>query len=211
MGCMSWRKITDRVVVWEGFMYKRTCHCEIRSNLFTKTTLLMTNSENEIIPVVDLDDNIIGHKARKDITHEDIYRVSACWIKDKDWNILLAQRAFTKTHSPWKRWPAVAGTVQQGETYLQNIIKEIEEEVNIRVVSDDLTIWPKKNPRALGSGRRYFGQWFVLTYIWDKSLLKAEEWAVEQLKRYTPNELEDLVINHYDQCVESLEWCFRNL
>lgn len=168
----------------------------------------MSSTDLEIIPVVNHNDDIIWYKARKDITHEDIYRVSACWIKDKEWNILLAQRSFTKKHNPGKRWPAVAGTVQQDETYLQNIIKEIKEEVNIDAIESDVMLWPK---RLRDGEHKYFWQWFILTYTWDKSLLKAEEWAVEQLKRYTPDELQDLITNHWEDCLQSLEWCFNNL
>ncbi len=168
----------------------------------------MFNSDNEIIPIVDLNDEIIGYKARKDIATEDIYRVSACWIKDKEGNILLAQRAFTKKNNPWKRWPAVAGTVNKNETYFQNIIKEIQEEVNIIVSEKDLTIWPK---RFKNWEHKYFWQWFILTYTWPKDFIKAEEWAVEQLRRFTTNELEKFIKHHSGQCLTSLERCFNNL
>ena len=168
----------------------------------------MSNTDNEIIPIVDLNDEIIGYKARKEIATEDIYRVSACWIKDKEGNILLAQRAFTKKNNPWRRWPAVAGTVAKDETYLQNIIKEIQEEVNIIASEKDLMLWPK---RLRDWEHKYFWQWFILTYTGPKETLKAEKWAVEQLKRYTPIELKNLIENHSDECLTSLERCFNNL
>ena len=57
----------------------------------------------QIIPVVNKQDEIICYKARKDITRDDIYRVSACRITDEQGNILLAQRAWTKKNNPGKR------------------------------------------------------------------------------------------------------------
>ena len=168
----------------------------------------MSNTDNEIIPIVDLNDEIIGYKARKDITTEDIYRVSACWIKDESGNILLAQRSLSKKNNPWKRWPAVAGTVAKDETYLQNTIKEIQEQVNIIAWETDLTIWPK---RLRDGEHKYFWQWFILTYTGPKRNIKAEEWAVEQLRRYTPIELGEFIKDYPDQCLTSLERCFNNL
>lgn len=145
-------------------------------------------SEQEIIPVVNKQDEIIGHKKRGDITYDDIYRVSACRIIDPAWNILLTQRWLTKKHNPWKWQPAVAGTVKQGESYLQNILHEIEEEVGIQAQEKDLMIWQKvfRNPDW-----QYFVQWYVMVYAGDKSLLRPEQWSVEQLKWFTPHELED--------------------
>ena len=164
--------------------------------------------QDEIIPVVNLDDEIIWFKSRNDITTDDIYRVSACRIRDADGNILLAQRSFTKKNNPWKRWPAVAGTVSKDETYLQNIIKEIKEEINIDATEQDLTAWPKK---FRDWDRKYFWQWYVFTYTGSKDILIAEEWAVEQLKRFVPQELKEFLTSNRDECLTSLERCFNNL
>jgi 8-oxo-dGTP pyrophosphatase MutT (NUDIX family) len=101
-------------------------------------------SQTELIPIVDLNDEIIGYKARSEIAHDDIYRISWCRIRDQKGAILLAQRARTKKRNPGKRWPAAAGTVEQWETYLENIIKEIWEEIGIEVQASDLIVWTKK-------------------------------------------------------------------
>lgn len=143
-------------------------------------------SELEIIPVVNQQDEIIGYKARKDITYDDMYRVSACRVVDGEGNILLAQRWLTKKHHPWKWWPAVAGTVKQGESYLDNILKEIAEEIGVQVGEKDLMLQEKIYKDL---DRKYFTQWYLLVYTWDKTLLRPEPGAVEQLKRFSPDEL----------------------
>lgn len=167
-----------------------------------------TVMQDEIIPVVNLDDEIIWYKSRNNITTDDIYRVSACRIRDADGNILLAQRSFTKKNNPWKRWPAVAGTVSKDETYLQNIIKEIKEEISIDATEQNLTVWPKQ---FRDWEHRYFRQWYVLIYIWPKDVIQPEVWAVEQLKRFTPQELKEFLTSNRDECLTSLERCFNNL
>ena len=84
------------------------------------------------IPVVNQQDEIIGYKEKSLITTDDIYRVSALWITDTTGRILLAKRAFTKSRHPGLWGPAVAGTVEEGETYESNIIKEAEEEIGLK-------------------------------------------------------------------------------
>ena len=86
----------------------------------------------EKIIIVDEDDNIIGSKERNSIVSGDIYRVSALLIENSKGEILLAQRALTKKHDPGKWGPPVAGTVEEGETYESNIVKEAEEELGLK-------------------------------------------------------------------------------
>lgn len=84
------------------------------------------------IPVVNEQDEIIGYKERSDInTGEDLIRATGLWVTDKNGNILLAQRSFKKKHDPGLWGPAVGGTVEEGETYESNIIKEAEEEIGL--------------------------------------------------------------------------------
>ncbi len=109
-----------------------------------------------IIPVVDKKDHIIGYKNRKDVTTSDIYRVSALWLINDRGEFLIAQRAFTKKHDPGKWGPAVAGTVEKGETYTQNIIKEALEEIGLQ----GLVL--KKGPKFFRHSHwKYFTQWYI--------------------------------------------------
>lgn len=98
------------------------------------------------IPIVNESDEVIAYKERESIAVEDIYRVSALWVKNSKGESLLAQRAFTKKHSPGKWEPAVAGTVEEGEDYDSNIIKEIEEELGLK----DIKIFKAKKIRRTG-------------------------------------------------------------
>ncbi len=85
------------------------------------------------IIVVDENDKEIGVKERSKITHDDIYRVSGLWLTNSKGEILLAQRSFNKPrdNDPGKWGPAVAGTVDEDETYKENIQKEIKEELGL--------------------------------------------------------------------------------
>ena len=107
------------------------------------------------IIIVNDQDEIMGHKERGTLVSEDIYRVAGLWVTNSNGNILLAQRQLGKRNDPGKWGPAVAGTVDEGETYESNIIKEAEEEIGLEDIS------PTKSKKRRYTGEHnYFCQWF---------------------------------------------------
>lgn len=139
------------------------------------------------LPVVNEQDEIIGFEDRENPNPQNITRVSALWITDKDGNILLAQRAFTKKNHPGVWGPAVAGTVEEGETYESNIIKESEEEIGL--VDFTPALGPKKR---VSSGHEYFCQWFTAVVEHDYPFKKQDD-EVEEIKWYARNEIENFL------------------
>jgi len=140
------------------------------------------------IPVVDESDKILCHKSRSNIEFEDIYRVSALWINDSEGNALLAKRALTKKNNPGKWGPAVAGTVEKGETYKINMIKEAEEELGLKNIAI------VKGPKTRTSGKHnHFTQWFkaVLNKPLEYFVIRKEE--VAEIKWFTKEECFELV------------------
>ncbi len=128
---------------------------------------------DERITVVDSEDNVIGSEKRGIADKENLmYRVSALWVKNSKGENLLARRAYTKSHSPGKWGPAVAGTVKEGETYRQTIINEAYEELGIKL--KDVIKGPKTKRDEEGR-HRYFAQWF--TCIIDKP---ADEFVTQK-------------------------------
>lgn len=112
---------------------------------------------NPLIQVVNEQDEVMGHKLRDDLDlNTDIYRVSALWLTNDQNDVLLAQRSFKKNNAPGKWGPAVAGTVEEGETYETNIYKEAQEEIGLTDYKFN------KGPKIfINSSRKYFGQWFM--------------------------------------------------
>jgi isopentenyldiphosphate isomerase len=99
----------------------------------------------------------------------------------------MAQRAFTKTKSPGAWGPAVAGTVEEGEDYDSNIVKEIQEELGISISLERLTKVVKIHVK--GETNDYFAQWYttVLDVNVEDLVLQKEE--VEQVAWFHPEEL----------------------
>lgn len=157
------------------------------------------------IIIVDNEDSFIGHKKRGTLNTDDIYRVSALWIKNSKGEILLAQRSFNKNHHPGIWMLAVAGTVDEGETYEANIIKEAEEELGLKNLSIKKELETKNNGKY-----KHFTQWFPA--IVDKEIfkLKMRIEEVEKIKLLSKEELLRLE-EKPDKFFESTLFCIKNL
>lgn len=117
------------------------------------------------IIIVDENDEVIGLKERSRLSQGDIYRVSSLWIMNHAGEVLLARRAWSKKQHPGLWGPAVAGTVEEGEDYYSNIIKESEEELGLKDIEPILG--PK---RRIKSDYNYFSQSYFLKL--DKPILE---------------------------------------
>ena len=112
---------------------------------------------NRRIIIVNEKDEKIGLKERGMLERSDIYRVSGLMIMNDAGEILLARRAWSKRQHPGLWGPAVAGTIEEGEDYHSNIIKEAEEELGLKGIEPALG--PK---RRIKGDYNYFGQWYFL-------------------------------------------------
>lgn len=126
------------------------------------------------VTIVDKQDNVLRYKNREECLPSDIERASALWLTNSKGEILIAQRAYTKPRDGGKWGPAVAGTVEEGETYDSNIIKEAEEEIGLK------NITPRKGPKIFRG--THFSQWYFLTLDTPLSgfTLQTEEVAAIQ-------------------------------
>ncbi len=157
------------------------------------------------IPVVDENDVVIGHIDRNDRDPNDIIRISAVWITDEDGNILLQQRKLTKKNNPGKWGPAVAGTVEEGETYIVNAYKEMKEEIGVEGVS---LFEYKKYYGETNTGKR-FCQVYTAT-IPRNTRLTIEKNEVEQVKWFTKAEVQKMISEHPDDFVGAMKQELKN-
>lgn len=163
----------------------------------------MSDQVKPKIVIVDGNDREIGFKFRGDLDKADIYRVSALWIKNSKGEILLARRHHTKKHHPNMWGPAVAGTVDEGETYEVNIIKEAKEELWL------VDIKPEFGPKTeTKDGYHHFTQWYILHLDKDVNEFKIQEDEVEEVKWFTLDELEKELRNNPGDFLPSMEKYF---
>jgi len=136
------------------------------------------------ILIVDKNDEVIGSKVRDTLKQSDIYRVSALWVTNSKGQVLLARRHRNKTHHPRMWGPAVAGTVEEEETYHDNIKKEAQEELGIKDISFT------KGPKILTSDDyNHFTQWYTVVIDKDASDFVIQEDEVEEVGWFYKDEL----------------------
>ena len=138
---------------------------------------------NMKIPIVNEEDEVIGYKERGNRDPNDICRITGLWVTALDGSILLARRAFTKKHHPGVWGPAVSGTVEEGETYESNILKEAEEEIGLKNAT------PVPGPKIRGdSSHQYFCQWFTAVIPREYPFVKRVE-EVEEVRWFSKEEI----------------------
>lgn len=179
---------------------------EGRQKLVDVITQEVQYVSSQRIVIVNNQDEMIGHKERHSLEQGDIYRVAALWITNSQGDILLAQRKFTKSHDPGKWGPAVAGTVDEGETYDSNIVKEAEEEVGLKDIKP--TLGPK---RRIRDQYNYFCQWYTLKIDKPAEDFVIQEDEVERIKWFGREEFKEELRLHADKYLKGLDWVAETL
>jgi isopentenyl-diphosphate delta-isomerase len=151
-----------------------------------------------LIPIVDDSDIQIGFKERADVAHPDVYRVSALWLTNTRGDILITQRAFSKKNNPGAWSTTVAGTVEGDETYVENILKETEEEIGITLGREDIIEGPKLRMPSL------FCQWYFAVRDVEVHELLLQEDEVIGARWISPEALRAEVALNPDRFVGSM-------
>lgn len=92
----------------------------------------------EYTQIVDGNDKVVGKKLRSEITKDDIYRVSSLWVFNQNREMLIAQRPVWKKNDPGKWTESAVGTLEGGETYQSNLVKEAKEELGLDLNENEL-------------------------------------------------------------------------
>jgi isopentenyldiphosphate isomerase len=151
------------------------------------------------IPIVNENDEILEYKDRSSRLPNEITRVASLWLGNEKGEILLAQRSFKKKDSPGLWGPAVAGSVEEGETYESNIIKEAEEEIGLK------KLIPIEGPKHLRhTSHRYFSQVFFVIVPNDYPFIKQDE-EVEEIRWFNKEELFKLLEEKPEMFLKSVK------
>lgn len=156
------------------------------------------------VPIVNEQDEIIEYKDRKDRNPKEIIRVAALWVMNEKKEFLIAQRSKKEEHEPNIWGPSVAGTVEEGETYEQNIRKEAQEEIGVTL--DKVALGPKERK---STSHEYFGQFFFANLdsstkftplvgevdeVRWVSISDLEKWHQDKPQEFTPSFGKSIII-----------------
>jgi isopentenyl-diphosphate delta-isomerase len=153
------------------------------------------------IQIVNDQDNLVGLKERTEIDYvNDIYRVSALWLTNSKGQTLLAKRAAVKDKDPGKWGPAVAGTIDEGETYDDNIYKEAIEEIGLEGAE-----FTKGLKIRITHPRNYFCQWYFVTLGRDADTFVMQEDEVDELEWVDTEQMKQELKTNTDKYVPAMQ------
>lgn len=93
----------------------------------------------EYLDVVDENDNLTGGTEEREIIHTNgiWHREVAVWVMNEKGEVLVQKRAANKKQNP-NKWGICAGHIDAGETVEVSVLRELEEELGLKVAIDDL-------------------------------------------------------------------------
>jgi isopentenyldiphosphate isomerase len=152
------------------------------------------------IPIVNRQDEIIGHKDRARLDYSaDIFRSASLWITNSNGDVLLAQRKMDKKVDPGKWAEAVGGTVEGADSYEETVIREAEEELGLT----NLAIAPGPK-QFITTPCSYFVQWYTAIVDKDISKFTVQEDEVEQIAWIPRTQLREELTTRPDKYIEAM-------
>ncbi|MBU3896354.1 MAG: NUDIX domain-containing protein [Nanoarchaeota archaeon] len=142
----------------------------------------------ELFDILDENGNKTGKTENKKIIHEKGLWHSAVhiWIYNSKGEILLQKRAMNKDYWPGRWDISSAGHISAGETPEHSVVRELEEELGIKVMLSNLKkIKIRKSTNSVPEINYYnneFDHVFLFRFDGDISELKFEDGEVEKVK-----------------------------
>lgn len=148
---------------------------------------------DELIDIIDENDNLTGFQKMKSEAHRDglWHRASHIWIYNSKGEILLQFRASEKSFFPDKWDISAAGHVGAGEEPLISGLRELEEELGVKALSEDLSFFNKRKASAVYNdiiNKEYYYVYFM-KFDGDIRFLNLQREEVGAVKFFTREEL----------------------
>ena len=153
----------------------------------------------EMIDVLDEKGNKTGKVATRATVHREglCHRIIVVAIVDKEGRLLMQQRAMQKESNPGKWDVSTAGHVSTGQTSMEAAIREVEEEIGIKLKEQDLhlicTFHGKGQVKENYIANHIYDFYLVRKERIDMTKIKKQESEVAQIKLVTKQEVESLI------------------
>lgn len=147
----------------------------------------------ERVYVVDELDNIIGEKWRDELENNDCWRIIAVWVIDQNGNVLLQQRSKHKKIGPGVWTAGCEGTVEKDHDPLETAVRELNEELGLKVSPDKLVATHKLHYDHPILGWRICSGYILKIDHKDPDDFTIQKSEVAQLKWFTIDELKEFL------------------
>jgi isopentenyldiphosphate isomerase len=131
--------------------------------------------------------NITKPRSTVHTENADWHRVTHIWIANGKGEVLCQQRSLSKDKNPGKWQSFFGGHLKAGQTYEDNALSELHEELGISVDREQLKpLYVKKSESA-----KHFAQIYLLTWTDQPEELHFNDGEVAQVRWLGLKELED--------------------
>ncbi len=167
----------------------------------------------EYIDIFDENNNSIGETKEKEQAHEDgnFHRTAHIWIMNDKKELLIQKRSATKKSHP-NCWDiSGAGHIKAGETVIEGVIRELNEELGIKVNKSDLKfiaiVKSIKNPKNQEFQYVYLleNNSAIEDYIFEDDEVSEVKYVYfEEFEKMIANKVEGILIHEeeYDKLFE---------
>ncbi|MFH1404911.1 MAG: NUDIX hydrolase, partial [Patescibacteria group bacterium] len=130
-------------------------------------------------------------------TQSDFFRAATLWVQNDQGEVLIQKRSDKVQHNPGTYGSAAGGTVDEGGTYEETVIRESEEEIGLT------GIHPKLSLKRLYNGN-CFTQWFEIKLNMDITEFTLDPDEVAELKWFELSQLQKMVKDNSDNFMPHL-------
>ena len=152
----------------------------------------------EMLDILDSEGKATGKtKSRKEVHQKGLWHKSVhIWIINKKGDILLQKRSMKKESNPGKWDISVAGHLSAGQTSIEGALREIGEEIGLKIDSEELrSLGTIRIQRILNEGT-YINNEFDDVYLLEKDIdlskIKLQEEEVEKIEFVSPEQLKKM-------------------
>ena len=166
----------------------------------------------ELFDIVNEKNNSLGFTKPREEVHKNLeywHRTTHIWIVNTQDQILCQQRSSKKDANPGKWQSFFGGHLRAGESYEENAISELKEELGIEVDTSQLIpLYIRKSETS-----KHFGQVYILVINKNVEELKIDKEEIEKVEWASLVDLEESIkageyCNGIDDKV--VEWISNN-
>ena len=149
----------------------------------------------ELLDVVDINDNLTGVSLDRSEIHNKnlLHREVIIFILNSKDEILIQKRSSTKKSDP-NKWALCAGHVDSGEEPFVSALREVEEEVGLKLKENELIFVNKELEEKKNNSHFNYMYYCICDWDVDKFTIQKEE--LDEVKWMSINELIDRIRNH---------------
>jgi len=166
---------------------------------------------DELIDIIDENGNVIGKKLKSEAHRTgEWHKSSHVWIVVGR-KILLQKRSYSKEIFPGKFDVACAGHVKSGESYEDAAVRELEEELGIKVKKEELLFLCTRPQVTVIKEKNIISREIMKVFLLkidDIDRLSVNRDEISELRLFDIDELRTLLKNRPEMFVDDKEYFF---